>query len=197
MERATGVEPASAGWKPTAQPALPDTLNERTWQPRLESNQRASVLETEPAPPPRGRLGGRGDSNSDLPIHTRASCQLNDRPHNGALRRRRADVRSLQRGARCASMQGRGHDGNCTRSSRGANPAHSAIRTALLRDAGYCCLHSVANVRVGGADGIRTRDVARDRGARTASPLQLREIGSGRRNPHLERVMSPLPHSSA
>jgi hypothetical protein len=174
MERATGVESASAGWKTTAQPALPDTLNERMWQPRLESNQRASVLETEPAPPPRGRLGGRGDSNSDLPIHSRASCQLNDRPHNGALRRRRADFRSLQRNTRCASLQGRGHDGNCTRSS-----------------------HSVANVRVGGADGFRTRDVARDRGARTASPLQLREIGSGRRNPHLERVMSPLPHSSA
>jgi hypothetical protein len=105
MERATGVESASAGWKTTAQPALPDTLNERMWQPRLESNQRASVLETEPAPPPRGRLGGRGDSNSDLPIHSRASCQLNDRPHNGALRRRRADFRSLQRNTRCASLQ--------------------------------------------------------------------------------------------
>ena len=166
------------------------------WQPRLESNQRASVLETEPAPPPRGRLGGREDSNSDLPIHSRASCQLNDRPHNGALRRRRADFRSLQRNTRCASLQGRGHDGNCTRSSR-IPTAHSAIRTALLRDAGCCRSHSVANVRVGGADGIRTRDVARDRGARTASPLQLREIGSGRGNPHLERAMSPLPHSSA
>ena len=55
----------------------------KSWRPWLESNQRDAGLESAPVPPPHGQrlLGGCRESNPDLPVHSRASCQLNEHPH--------------------------------------------------------------------------------------------------------------------
>ena len=54
----------------------------KSWRPWLESNQQDAGLESAPVPPPHGQrlLGGCRESNPDLPVHSRASCQLNEHP---------------------------------------------------------------------------------------------------------------------